>query len=79
MAYAVCPHCGERFEVFGPSQAMRTSLQLGVPMVGQLPLVPDLARRCDVGEVEGYPGDAFAAIAEKIVQRASAQPSTPIF
>jgi Mrp family chromosome partitioning ATPase len=78
MAYAVCPHCGERYEVFGPSQALRTATQIGVPLLGQLPLDPDLARCCDVGEIEGYPGEGFAAIADRIVQRAAVQPSTPI-
>jgi Mrp family chromosome partitioning ATPase len=79
MAYAVCPNCGERIEVFGPSQAMRTATQLGVPMLGQLPLDPDLARRCDAGEIEDYAVDVFEPIAAKITERASAWPSVPIF
>jgi Mrp family chromosome partitioning ATPase len=79
MSYATCPNCGERIEVFGPSQAMRTANQLGVPLLGQLPLDPELARRCDAGEIEGYALDAFEPIAEKITERASAQPSTPMF
>jgi Mrp family chromosome partitioning ATPase len=79
MSYATCPNCGERIEVFGPSQAMRTANQLGVPLLGQLPLDPELAHRCDVGEIEGYALDAFEPIAEKITERASAQPSTPMF
>jgi Mrp family chromosome partitioning ATPase len=79
MAYAVCPKCGERIEVFGPSQAMSTAMQLGVPMLGQLPLDPDLARVCDTGAIENYAMDVFEPIAAKITERASAQPSTPIF
>jgi Mrp family chromosome partitioning ATPase len=79
MAYVVCPRCGERIEAFGPSQALRTALQLGVPMLGQLPLDPELARRCDRGEIEQYPLDGFAPIAAKIVERASARASVPIF
>ncbi len=79
MAYVVCPRCGERIEVFGPSQAFHTALQLGVPLLGQLPLDPELARRCDVGEIEDYPLDGFGPIAAKITERASARPSTPIF
>ena len=79
MAYAVCPKCGERIEVFGPSQAMSTAMQLGVPMLGQLPLDPELARVCDAGEIEDYAMNVFEPIAAKITERASAQPSTPIF
>jgi Mrp family chromosome partitioning ATPase len=79
MSCAVCPNCGERIEVFGPSQAMRTANQLGVPMLGQLPLDPELARRCDAGEIEEYVIDVFEPIAKKITERASARPSTPMF
>jgi Mrp family chromosome partitioning ATPase len=79
MAYAVCPRCGERIEVFGPSQALHTAMQLSVPLLGQLPLDPELARRCDAGEIEMYPLDVFVPIAAKITERASARPSTPIF
>jgi Mrp family chromosome partitioning ATPase len=79
MTHAVCPRCGERIEVFGPSQALHTALQLGVPVLGQLPLDPDLARRCDAGEIEDYPPGVFEPIAAQIGERASARPSTPIF
>jgi Mrp family chromosome partitioning ATPase len=78
MSYAICPKCGERIEVFGPSQAMRTANQLGVPLLGRLPLDPELARRCDAGEIEEYAMDVFEPIAEKITKRASAKPSTPM-
>jgi hypothetical protein len=58
---------------------MSTAMQLSVPMLGQLPLDPDLARRCDAGEIEAYPMDAFTPITEKVLELASAVPSTPIF
>jgi len=79
MSYAVCPKCDERIEVFGPSQAMNTANRLGIPLLGQLPLDPDMARRADIGEIEAYPMDAFESIAAKIMERASDRPSTPIF
>jgi Mrp family chromosome partitioning ATPase len=79
MSSLVCPNCGERIEVFGPSQAMRTAHQLGVPMLGQLPLDPELARRCDAGQIESYAIEPFEPIAQKIVDRVSVQPSTPMF
>jgi hypothetical protein len=58
---------------------MRTANQLGVPLLGQLPLDPELARRCDAGEVEKYAMDVFEPIADKITERASTRPSTPMF
>jgi Mrp family chromosome partitioning ATPase len=79
MSYLVCPKCGERVDIFGPSQAMRTANQLGVPLLGQIPLDPELARRCDAGEIESYSLDPFETIAEAIVERASHRPSAPMF
>jgi Mrp family chromosome partitioning ATPase len=79
MSYLVCPKCGEQIEVFGPSQAMQTAVHLGAPLLGRLPLDPELARLCDAGEIERYPMDVFDSIAEAILERASARASTPMF
>jgi Mrp family chromosome partitioning ATPase len=79
MSYAVCPKCGEKIEVFGASKAMSTAMQLGLPMLGALPLNPELSHRADAGELEQYPMDEFAPIAEKVLNLASSIPSTPIF
>ncbi len=79
MSGVVCPKCGERIEVFGPSQALPTANQLGVPMLGQLPLDPELARRCDAGEVEEYAAESFKSIAEQVFERMPSTKSVPIF
>ncbi|MCK4450011.1 MAG: ATP-binding protein, partial [Anaerolineae bacterium] len=69
----------ERIEVFGPNRAMHTAMQLGVPLLGQLPLDPELARRCDAGESEEYMAEAFEPIAEQVVERLPATKSVPVF
>jgi Mrp family chromosome partitioning ATPase len=79
MSYMTCPHCGERTEVFGPSQAAHTARQIGVPVLGQIPLDPELSRRCDAGEIEDYPAAVFAQIAEQVIKRMPAAKTTPIF
>jgi Mrp family chromosome partitioning ATPase len=79
MSYAVCPKCGEKIEVFGSSKAMSTAMQLGLPMLGELPLNPELSHRADAGEVEQYPMDVFAPIADRVLELASSVPSTPLF
>jgi Mrp family chromosome partitioning ATPase len=79
MSYVICPKCGERVEIFGPSQAMWTANQLGIPVLGRIPLDPELARRCDAGEIEGYSLDTFESIADAVIERASHRPSTPMF
>jgi Mrp family chromosome partitioning ATPase len=67
MSYSICPKCGERIQVFGPSQGAETARQLGTSFLGQLPIDPALARMCDAGRVEEYPAEDFAEIAEKVV------------
>jgi Mrp family chromosome partitioning ATPase len=79
MSYVTCPKCGEKIEVFGPSRAMETAMQLGVPLLGRLPLDPELARCCDAGEVEAYVAALFDPIAEKIAARLPATKTVPIF
>lgn len=77
MSYMHCPHCGERIEVFGPSRAELTAAQLGVPLLGRLPLDPELARRCDMGEIERYEGRMFESIAERVIERVPALRAAP--
>ena len=46
MSYYVCPHCGERSEVFLAGGGGQLAAELGVPLLGQVPLqagVPELA------------------------------------
>ncbi|MDY6878063.1 MAG: Mrp/NBP35 family ATP-binding protein [Chloroflexota bacterium] len=79
MSYVICPKCEERIEVFGPNRAMHTAMQLGVPLLGQIPLDPELAHRCDAGEIEEYTAEAFEPIAEQMVERLPTTGSVPIF
>jgi len=69
MSHITCPKCGEKIEVFGPSQALNTTAQLGLPLLGRLPLDPELARRCDAGDIETYAAESFEPIAEDVSQR----------
>ena len=69
MSYFVCPDTGKRYDIFGPSHAEQAALQLGTPLLGQLPIDPEIARLCDAGQIEDYPAEAFAPIAERLVER----------
>jgi len=76
MSYISCPDCGRKIEVFGPSQAMITAERLSVPLLGRLPLDPELARSCDLGHVESYGASDFAPIADQIAERIPALQTT---
>jgi Mrp family chromosome partitioning ATPase len=79
MSYVICPHCGEQIDVFGPSQAAHSALQIGTPLLGRIALDPELALRCDAGEIEQYHSESFDRVAEQVIERAPAQATTPLF
>jgi len=74
MSFYVCPHCGERSELFRAGGGERLAKELGVPLLGQVPLqagVPDLAdagQPVVVAEPRSPAGDALAAVARRVVE-----------
>lgn len=80
MSYFLCPHCGERSEIFGHGGARQEADKLGVPFLGEVPLHLDIRMAGDGGtpivaaDPTGPHAEAFAAIASK-VSEALAGPS----
>jgi ATP-binding protein involved in chromosome partitioning len=68
MSYFICPDTGKRYDVFGPSHAQKVADQLHVPLLGQLPIDPQIAELCDAGQIESYPADAFLPIAQQVAR-----------
>jgi ATP-binding protein involved in chromosome partitioning len=49
MSWFACPHCGERTSIFGAGGGQEAADTLGVPLLAQVPLVPDLRQGGDEG------------------------------
>jgi ATP-binding protein involved in chromosome partitioning len=49
MSYYVCPHCGNRDEIFGHGGARQASAQLGYSFLGAIPLSAQIRERSDQG------------------------------
>ncbi len=79
MSYVLCPKCGERIAVFGRSKALETAIEIGVPLLGRLPLDPDLSALCDAGQIESYPAQAFKEIADQVVALTPQGKAKPVF
>ena len=66
MSYAVCPDCGRKIEVFGPSRIAGEAARLSIPVLAQLPVRPEFASLCDAGRIEDIDlpqlGDAAALL-----------------
>ena len=50
MSYYVCPHCGERTELFLSGGGQKLADELGVPLLGQIPLQAGLPQLADAGK-----------------------------
>jgi ATP-binding protein involved in chromosome partitioning len=49
MSVFICPHCGEASHIFGHGGARATAEELGVPFLGEIPLVPAIRETSDAG------------------------------
>jgi ATP-binding protein involved in chromosome partitioning len=77
MSHFVCRHCGEKEEIFGAGGARRAAGVLGIPFLGEIPLVTDIRSTADAGDpvVHSAPGGAPAAGFTKIAENLAAQVS----
>ena len=83
MSSLACPCCGEATYPFGRGGGAALASQLGVPLLGEVPLEPALREGSDSGEpvFVGHPDDpasrAIAAIAQRIAATGPA-PAGPV-
>ena len=51
-SYFACPDCQKQVELFGKSSAVKVTEELGITLLGQLPIVPEVAALGDEGKIE---------------------------
>ncbi len=80
MSYFLCPHCGERSDIFSHGGARREADKLGMEFLGEIPLDMAIRETSDGGNpiVVSQPTSSHAAtyraIAERIWQKVSGAP-----
>jgi Mrp family chromosome partitioning ATPase len=62
MSHLVLPETGKKMEIFGKSKGEEMASASGAPLLGKLPIDPELARLCDEGEIERYSSDAVSEL-----------------
>ena len=67
MSFVRCPDCGREIEVFGPSNAAELATALKVPLLGRLPIEPEIALLGDSGRLEEYAASEFAPLVERLL------------
>jgi len=73
MSYFLLPDSGKRIELFGKSKGQEMAKAAGAPLLGQLPIDPDLARLCDEGSIERYDSAVLNALADAFLKAMSAK------
>jgi Mrp family chromosome partitioning ATPase len=62
MSYLVLPETNKRLEIFGRSKGEEMAKASGAPLLGKLPIDPELAKLCDEGKIERYSSDAVSEL-----------------
>lgn len=66
MSYLYLPEIKKRIEVFGKSRGAEMAQAAGAPLLGQLPIDPELVKLCDEGNIERYNSEAYNAFAQRL-------------
>lgn len=67
MSYVVCPDCGKSFNIFG-SGSESVAEELGIKLLGKMPIDVSLAQMVDNGEFERFDNEYLVAAAKEIDQ-----------
>lgn len=67
MGTAVCPRCGETFELFRGEGTESILRDLGLPLLGKIPYDQRISDLCDIGAIETYESEAVEAMAASIL------------
>jgi len=75
MSGFICPHCGERIDIFKTGGGQRIALEMGVEFLGRIPYDEKVMSLSDEGKLyledykNGTPAsEAFNYIANKIIE-----------
>lgn len=72
MSHFICPHCDEKTSLFGEGGGKRLADELGVPLLGEIPLYQPVMAGGDTGapivvaEPDSAAGKALLALAERV-------------
>ncbi len=67
-SYFKCPDCGKEHAIFGESKLEEVAEGLGLPVLGRIPIDPNLAAACDNGSIELFQPNPMADVIAKLPQ-----------
>jgi len=84
MSWFACPHCGERTSIFGAGGGQEAADTLGVPLLAQVPLMPELREGGDEGrpivvtDPDSPAGQALRDAARRVAQSTRSKVGKPL-
>jgi len=73
MSYLYVPEIDKKIEIFGKSRAEQMASVAGAPLLGKLPIDPEMAKLCDEGNIERYSGDIVVSLGESLIKALTAE------
>jgi len=73
MSYLYVPEIDKKIEIFGRSRGEEMASSIQAPLLGQLPIDPELAKLCDEGNIERYDGEIVTGLGESLIRAVSAE------
>ena len=73
MSYFLLPDSGKKIELFGKSKGTEMAKAAGAPLLGQIPIDPEMAKLCDDGNIERYDSKELNSFAEAFLKAMSAK------
>ncbi|MFO7636315.1 MAG: Mrp/NBP35 family ATP-binding protein [Clostridia bacterium] len=67
-SYFKCPGCGEIYHLFGESRLEQMAKELGLPLLGRIPVDPEISRACDNGDMEQIRVDWLEMAVRKLME-----------
>jgi len=75
MSYLYIPEIDKRIELFGKSRGEEMARVSKAPLLGQLPLDPELAKLCDQGNIERYDSEIMKHLSQSLPKAIAAAKS----
>ena len=73
MSYLYVPELDKKIEVFGKSRGKEIADAVDAPLLGQLPINPEIAKLCDEGDIESFDNDLVSDMGESLIQALAAE------
>lgn len=68
MSYLYVPEINKKIEIFGKSRGGQMAQSAGAPLLGKIPIDPELAALCDEGNIERYSSAIFDDFAQELTK-----------